>query len=62
MKTKEGINIKFNGNRCLSNQVATSEHSPLNIKNYVVENIDKYTYKFTYTFTEADYDRAITCP
>lgn len=62
MKRNGPISIRFDGNKCLLDQSLTSEHSPLNIKNYIAEKIDKYTYKFTYTFTEADYNRAVACP
>jgi hypothetical protein len=33
----------------------------LDLKNYVVENIDAWHYKFTYTFTLADMDKAVPC-
>ena len=53
--------IQFDGNKCLT-MTNSSENSLLNISNYSVEKIDNRTYKFTYTFTEADYNRATTCP
>ncbi len=53
--------IQFDGNKCLT-MTNLSENSLLNINHYSVEKIDDWTYKFTYTFTEADYNRAITCP
>ena len=53
--------IKFDGNRCLT-MTNLSENSLLNIKHYSVEKIDDRTYKFTYKFTEADFNRATTCP
>lgn len=53
--------IKFNDNKCLE-FAPNSEHTLLDIKNYVAEKIGKRTYKFTYTFTEADYNRAVACP
>ena len=61
MRTKEPIIIKFNADKCLQ-ATMTSENSILDIKSYNAEKINKYTYKFTYTFTEADYNRAVTCP
>jgi len=55
--------IQFDGNKCLTMTSSnSSENSLLNISNYSVEKIDNRTYKFTYTFTEADYNRATTCP
>jgi len=54
------ILIKIN-NKC-ENATSSSEHSILNINNYVAERIGERTYKFTYTFTEADYNRAVGCP
>ena len=47
--------------KCLTHTV-NSEHSIINLKNYVAERVNKITYKFTYTFTEADYNRAVACP
>lgn len=49
------------GDKC-SIQTKNSTNSIINIKNYVAERINKTTYKFTYTFTEADYHRAVACP
>ncbi len=57
-----GLTIRFNQTRCLVTTFYT-EHSPLNINSYSNEGkIGESTYKFTYTFTEADYNRATTCP
>ncbi|MBP8067241.1 MAG: hypothetical protein KAY27_01645 [Pedobacter sp.] len=53
--------ITFDGNKCLT-MTNLSENSLLNISHYSAEKIDAGTYKFTYTFTEADYNRATTCP
>lgn len=53
--------IKYNDNRCLT-ITRSSEHTPLDIKNYNAEKLGERKYKFTYTFTEADYNRAVTCP
>jgi len=49
------------GDKCLK-YTTNSERSIINLKNYSAEKINKITYKFTYTFTEADYNRAVTCP
>ena len=55
--------IQFDGNRCLIMTTSnSSQNSLLNISSYTAEKVDKYNYKFTYTFTEADYNRATTCP
>ncbi len=61
-KRKDTVSIRFNNNRCLTNQTINSIHSVLDIKNFVREKIGNISYKFTYTFTEADYNRATTCP
>lgn len=53
--------IKFNSNKCWQPPYE-GEHSPLDINSYVAEKIRDNNYKFTYTFTEADYNRAVTCP
>jgi len=53
--------IKFNQIKCLEIDV-NSEHSILDIKNYLAEKLSERKYKFTYTFTEADYNRAVACP
>ena len=53
--------IEFNHTKCLK-VTFDDAFGPLNIKNYVAEKMDKNTYKFTYTFTEEDYNRATACP
>lgn len=53
--------IQFDGNKCLT-MTNSSVNSLLNISNYSAEKIDAFNYKFTYTFTEADYNRATICP
>lgn len=55
------IVLKFNGDKCLT-MTNSSENSILNISHYSAVKIDEKTYRFTYTFTEADYNRAVTCP
>lgn len=54
--------IKFNQAKCLVDIKPDDEHSVRNIKNFVAEKIAENSYKFTYTFTEADYNRAVQCP
>lgn len=61
MRTKDPINIKFDANKC-AKITKESDHSVLNLKSFIAEKLDKFTYKFTYTYTEADYNRAVTCP
>jgi hypothetical protein len=56
------INIKFNNVKCLLDVKVDDAHSIMDLKNYTVEKIDNFNYKLTYTFTEADYNRAVTCP
>ena len=53
--------LVFDGNKCLT-MTNSSDNSLLNMSNYSAEKIDDMTYRFTYTFTEADYNRAVTCP
>ncbi|WP_412466721.1 hypothetical protein [Pedobacter sp. KLB.chiD] len=48
------------GTKCLIS-TRTSQHSLININSYTVEKINDGYYKFTYTFTEEDYDRAVAC-
>ncbi len=55
------IVVKFDNIKCLE-ITSVSEHTPLDIKNYVAEKLGERKYKFTYTFTDADYNRATTCP
>lgn len=59
--SRGGLTIKFNADKCLVTDFYT-EHSVLDIKNYLAEKLSKRKFKFTYTFTEADYNRATTCP
>ncbi|RZK37716.1 MAG: hypothetical protein EOO90_24550 [Pedobacter sp.] len=53
--------LQFDGNKCLT-MTNTSENSILNMYHYTAEKISSRAYKFTYTFTEADYNRATACP
>ena len=49
------------GDKCLK-QVKSDVNSILNIKSYTAEKLGERKYKFTYTFTDADYERAVACP
>jgi hypothetical protein len=62
IRSKGPITIKFNGNKCLLYSSSNDIHSILDIKSFEAEKVDKFTYKFTYTFTESDYNRATACP
>jgi hypothetical protein len=54
--------IYFDLNKCLV-QTRTTENSVFNVDSYKqLEKIGENTYKLTYTFTEADYNRAVICP
>lgn len=53
--------VFFNDLKCLDLSKEL-KHNPSQIKDYVAEKIGDRTYKFTYTFTEADYNRAVACP
>ena len=53
--------IFFDNIKCLDLSTLTI-NNPSDKKNYVAERLDGRTYKLTYTFTEADYKRAVTCP
>lgn len=55
------VTLTFDGTKCLVVS-PTGTFGPLNIKNYVAEKTGKRAYKFTYTFTEEDYNRATPCP
>ena len=56
------LTIKFDNLKCLIEVKENDVNSVRNIKNFVAETINDNNYKFTYTFTEADYNRATTCP
>jgi hypothetical protein len=58
----EKLNITFGNVKCLIDVKIDDIHSIKNIKNFTAEKIGNDLYKFTYTFTEADYNRAVTCP
>ena len=59
--TDPPIIVKFSDVKCLIISENT-ENSPYDMRNYVAERISERQYKFTYTFTEADYNRAVNCP
>ncbi|WP_412466720.1 hypothetical protein [Pedobacter sp. KLB.chiD] len=52
--------IEFDNTRCL-NMTSQSEKSVFNLENYSSIRMNSRKYKFTYTFTEQDYDRAVAC-
>lgn len=54
--------IKFNNLKCLTDVKENDINSVRNINYYTVEKIAENNFKFTYTFTEADYNRAVACP
>ena len=56
------LNIKFNNLKCLNDVKENDINSVRDIKNFVTEKIGENHFKFTYTFTEADYNRAVNCP
>ena len=58
----EVVTIKFNNQKCLLNVKEEDVHSIRNINNYTATRIDKHSFQFKFTFTEADYTRAIACP
>ena len=57
---KNSLIVKFDNSKCL--ETFDRKNTPLNIENYISEKIAERTFKFTYTFTEADYDAATVCP
>ncbi|RZJ75283.1 MAG: hypothetical protein EOO45_06110 [Flavobacterium sp.] len=58
----EPIIINFGNNRCLIVHDMLGNRNPLNIKSYSSERLAERKFKFTYTFTEADYSAAPACP
>jgi len=62
VSTTNILNIKFDNTKCLLDVKTNDFHSIRNIKEFVPLKIGKDSYKFTYTFTEADYNRAVDCP
>jgi len=56
------LTIKFDNSKCLIDVKVDDVHSVRNIKDFSIEKVSENRYKFTYTFTEADYNRAVTCP
>jgi len=54
--------VKFNGNMCLSMKGKEGINNIRDINSFVAEKLGNVNYKFTYTFTEADYNRAVACP
>ena len=58
----QNLTIKFDNMKCLVDVSLTDVNSIRDIKNFVAEKLGESNYKFTYTFTEADYNRAVACP
>lgn len=58
----EPIIINFGNNKCIIMREMLGNRNPLNIKSYFRERLSERKYKFTYTFTEADYSAAPVCP
>jgi len=56
---KKSFVVKFDANKCW--ETVGNKHSPLNIEDYSPEQTGERSYKFTYTFTEADYGQAKDC-
>ena len=60
------INIKYTKSdgtaKCLLKQTKDSINSILNPDKFISEQIGERTYKFTYYFSNSDYNRAVTCP
>ncbi len=55
------IVIKFDHMKCIVIKDDKGENNPLNIGSYIAERKDDRKYRFTFTFTEADYNRATNC-
>ena len=55
------LTIKFDQTRCLTDVKVDDKHSVRNIKNFRITKMGNNHYKFTYTFTEEDYNRAMAC-
>lgn len=53
--------IKFDDLKCLDLS-KLEVNNPAYLRYYKAERLGKRSYRFTFTFTEADYNRAITCP
>ena len=58
----QNLTIKFGNTKCLIDVKLLDINSIRNIKNFVAEKLGESNYKFTYTFSEADYNRAVNCP
>lgn len=57
----EPIGIKFDNSRCITLLDDSGTHNILNIASYSSEKLGERKYKFVYTFTESDYNRAVSC-
>lgn len=58
----DNVTVKFGSNKCLLMQSKEGINNIRDINNFVSEKLGNNYFKFTYTFTEADYNRAVTCP
>ena len=59
-----GITITFNKTKCLpfkGGAKAAEGEGPVGIKNYKSSKVANLHYRFEYTFSEADYEKAIEC-
>ena len=57
----DNVIVKFGVNKCLIMQSKDGINNIRDINNFVAEKISTNNFRFTYTFTEADYNRAVTC-
>jgi len=55
------LTIKFGQSKCLVDVRVDDLHSVRDIKNFKAETLGDNHFKYTYTFTEADYTRATSC-
>ncbi len=58
----DNVIVKFGNNKCLIMQANDGINNIRNINNFVAEKISNNNFRFTFTFTEADYNRAVACP
>jgi hypothetical protein len=58
---QQPIIIRFDNQKCTSINGNSGAHNILDISSYNNEKIGERKYRFTYTFTEEDYNRATLC-
>jgi len=58
---KDDKYVSFDRTKCLDLSILET-NNPSNLRHYKAEKLSERKYKFTYTFTEADYNRAVNCP